>query len=239
MRASGEDNFVHYSPKHATPRLRSMKTRLAGIGVVGAATVVGGVATAGSAHASTNWDAIAQCESGGNWSINTGNGFYGGLQFTSSTWAAYGGTAYASQANLASRDAQIAVAEKVLAGQGIGAWPVCGARAGSTSAPVVSAPAAPAPSTSRSTTRVAPATPATPKATTKAPAKATTKAPAKTTTAPAVSGNKVTVKAGDTLSELAVKYHVKGGWQALFAANAGTVKDANLIYVGQTLSLPA
>jgi nucleoid-associated protein YgaU len=239
MRTSGEDNFVHYSPKHATPRLRSIKTRLAGVGVVGAATVVGGVATAGSAHAATNWDAIAQCESGGNWSINTGNGFYGGLQFTSSTWAAYGGTAYASQANLASRDAQIAVAEKVLAGQGIGAWPVCGARAGSTSAPAASAPAAPAPSTSRSTTRVAPAAPATPKATTKAPAKATTKAPAKTTTAPAVSGNQFTVKAGDTLSELAVKYHVKGGWQALFAANAGTVKDANLIYVGQTLSLPA
>jgi resuscitation-promoting factor RpfA len=237
MRTSGEDNFVHYSPKHATPRLRSMKTRLAGIGVVGAATVVGGVATAGSAHAATNWDAIAQCESGGNWSINTGNGFYGGLQFTSSTWAAYGGTAYASQANLASRDAQIAVAEKVLAGQGIGAWPVCGARAGSTSAPAASAPAAAAPSTSRSTTRTAPAT--TPKATTKAPAKATTKAPAKTATAPAVSGNRVTVKAGDTLSELAVTYHVKGGWQALFAANAGTVKDANLIYIGQTLSLPA
>ncbi len=54
-----------------------------------------------------------------------------------------------------------------------------------------------------------------------------------------MSGNKVTVKAGDTLSELAVKYHVTGGWQALFAANTGTVKDANLIFVGQTLSLPA
>ncbi|MEP6632197.1 MAG: transglycosylase family protein, partial [Lapillicoccus sp.] len=147
MRTSGEDNSVHYSPKHAAPRLRSIKTRLAGVGIVGAATVVGGVATAGSAHAATNWDAIASCESGGNWSINTGNGFYGGLQFTRSTWTGYGGGAYATTANLATREQQIAIAENVLVGQGIGAWPVCGAKAGSTSAPA----AAPAPSTSRST----------------------------------------------------------------------------------------
>ncbi len=74
-----------------------------------------------------NWDAVAACESGGNWAINTGNGFYGGLQFTISTWDAYGGQSYAPRADLASRDAQIAIAEKVLASQGSGAWPVCGA----------------------------------------------------------------------------------------------------------------
>ena len=74
-----------------------------------------------------NWSAIAACESGGNWSANTGNGFYGGLQFTEQTWLAYGGGQYASSANLASEGQQIAVAERVLAGQGIGAWPVCGA----------------------------------------------------------------------------------------------------------------
>ncbi|HEY8301173.1 MAG TPA: transglycosylase family protein [Jatrophihabitans sp.] len=74
-----------------------------------------------------NWDAVAACESGGNWAINTGNGFYGGLQFTISTWDAYGGQSYAPRADLASRDAQIAVAEKVYASQGAGAWPVCGA----------------------------------------------------------------------------------------------------------------
>jgi uncharacterized protein YabE (DUF348 family) len=74
-----------------------------------------------------NWDAVAACESGGDWSIDTGNGFYGGLQFTNSTWQAYGGGAYAPQANEASREAQIAIAEKVYAGQGAGAWPVCGA----------------------------------------------------------------------------------------------------------------
>jgi LysM repeat protein len=74
-----------------------------------------------------NWSAIAACESGGNWSANTGNGFYGGLQFTEQTWLGYGGGQYASSANLATKAQQIAVAERVLAGQGIGAWPVCGA----------------------------------------------------------------------------------------------------------------
>jgi resuscitation-promoting factor RpfB len=83
-------------------------------------------------YASTGsvWDAIAACESGGNWSINTGNGYYGGLQFSSSTWLAYGGGAYAPTANLASRDQQIAVAERVQAAQGWGAWPVCSVQAG-------------------------------------------------------------------------------------------------------------
>jgi LysM repeat protein len=74
-----------------------------------------------------NWSAIAACESGGNWSASTGNGFYGGLQFTQQTWLAYGGGQYASSANLASPGQQVAVAQRVLAGQGIGAWPVCGA----------------------------------------------------------------------------------------------------------------
>lgn len=76
---------------------------------------------------STVWDKIAQCESGGNWSINTGNGFYGGLQFTQSTWQAFGGTGSASNA---SRSEQIAVAQRVQASQGWGAWPVCSVQAG-------------------------------------------------------------------------------------------------------------
>ena len=74
-----------------------------------------------------NWSAIAACESGGNWSASTGNGFYGGLQFTEQTWLGYGGGQYASSANLATEAQQIAVAQRVLGGQGIGAWPVCGA----------------------------------------------------------------------------------------------------------------
>ena len=75
-----------------------------------------------------NWPAIAACESGGNWAASTGNGFYGGLQFTEQTWLANGGGRYASSANLATPAQQIAVAQNVLASQGIGAWPVCGVR---------------------------------------------------------------------------------------------------------------
>jgi Transglycosylase-like domain/LysM domain len=75
-----------------------------------------------------NWSAIAACESGGNWAASTGNGFYGGLQFTEQTWLGYGGGRYAASANLATPAEQIAVAQRVVAGQGIGAWPVCGAR---------------------------------------------------------------------------------------------------------------
>jgi hypothetical protein len=73
----------------------------------------------------TNWDAIAQCESSGNWAINTGNGFHGGLQFTLNTWYANGGSGMPEDN---SREEQIRVAENTLATQGIGAWPVCGAR---------------------------------------------------------------------------------------------------------------
>jgi hypothetical protein len=73
-----------------------------------------------------DWDAVALCESGGNWSINTGNGYYGGLQFSQQTWEGFGGTAYASRADLATKSEQIAVAERVLAVQGAGAWPTCG-----------------------------------------------------------------------------------------------------------------
>ncbi|WP_342319322.1 transglycosylase family protein [Corynebacterium mayonis] len=76
------------------------------------------------------WDALAACESGGNWSINTGNGYHGGLQFNPGTWAAYGGTQYAPTANLATREQQIAIAQKTQAAQGWGAWPACTAKLG-------------------------------------------------------------------------------------------------------------
>ncbi|MBN4928313.1 transglycosylase family protein [Hoyosella rhizosphaerae] len=76
------------------------------------------------------WDMLAECESNGNWSINTGNGFTGGLQFTASTWNAFGGGEFAPRADLASKEQQIAVAERVQAGQGWGAWPACSAKLG-------------------------------------------------------------------------------------------------------------
>jgi len=76
------------------------------------------------------WDAVASCESGGNWAINTGNGFYGGVQFDLGTWAANGGLRYAPRADLATREEQIAIADVTQARQGWGAWPVCSGRAG-------------------------------------------------------------------------------------------------------------
>jgi resuscitation-promoting factor RpfA len=76
------------------------------------------------------WDNLAQCESGGNWSANTGNGYYGGLQISGSTWNSYGGEAYAGTADHATRLQQIAIAEKVLRGQGWKAWPTCSRRVG-------------------------------------------------------------------------------------------------------------
>jgi len=76
------------------------------------------------------WDRLAECESGGNWSINTGNGYYGGLQFSYGTWLAYGGGAYGETANLASRDQQIAVAERLRADSGFHPWPACARKLG-------------------------------------------------------------------------------------------------------------
>src|SRR5215211_9164427 len=85
------------------------------------------ISTASANADSVDWDAIAQCESGGNWSTNTGNGFYGGLQFKPSTWASNGGRGHPASA---SRAEQIRVAENVLRTQGLKAWPKCGTAAG-------------------------------------------------------------------------------------------------------------
>lgn len=101
------------------------------VGGAGMAIPLIGTGTAHAADVAT-WNKVAACESTNNWSINTGNGFYGGLQFTQSTWEAYGGAKYARRADLATKDQQIAVAEKVLDGQGPRAWPVCSVQAGLT-----------------------------------------------------------------------------------------------------------
>ena len=95
------------------------------------ATLVPAV-TAGSADAVPlrAWDRLASCESGGRWHIATGNGYYGGLQFSASTWRGFGGTRYASSAHRASRMQQIRIAERVKARQGWGAWPVCSRKVG-------------------------------------------------------------------------------------------------------------
>lgn len=102
--------------------------RTALVGAVAGAPLV--VAPAAFAASDATWDRLAQCESGGNWSINTGNGYYGGLQFSSSTWRAFGGGEFASSAHQATRAEQIVVAERTLAEQGWGAWPACSRKLG-------------------------------------------------------------------------------------------------------------
>lgn len=132
-----------HSVKRSTVATKFAATSIA----VGAAAAI--LAPNASAAPDSDWDRLAGCEAGGNWGINTGNGYYGGLQFSASTWQAYGGGQFASTANQASREQQIAVAERVLAAQGWGAWPACSASLGLSSAPTqrtvgTPAPAAPA-----------------------------------------------------------------------------------------------
>src|SRR4051812_27336345 len=133
--------------KHISMTRACTRTLRGGAVVLGAAAVSLGVLSGPASAAEHDWSGVATCESGGNWQINTGNGYSGGLQFSASTWSAYGGTGYAPRADLASAAQQIAVAEKVLAGQGVGAWPTCGRRltGGTTPAPAPGAPASPAP----------------------------------------------------------------------------------------------
>ncbi|WP_460468477.1 transglycosylase family protein [Calidifontibacter terrae] len=239
-------------------------TTLAATGAVAAMSAAVGAAQ--PAHADTSvWDRVAACESGGNWSINTGNGFYGGLQFTLQTWHGYGGQGMPNQA---SRAEQIRVAQRVLASQGPGAWPVCSVRAGLTRANggASGGTTAPAPTQdrpSRSTTRttvpkktyVAPkaekktyVAPKAEKKTYVAP-KAAKKAHTHTKRAQATQkdfgakSSKVAVastyrvKSGDTLSKLAEKFGLSN-WNTLFHANSTKISNPNLIFVGQVLNIP-
>ncbi|MER8104049.1 transglycosylase family protein [Kitasatospora sp. NPDC094016] len=238
----------------ATKRNRVRMAVVAGAAV--AALPVAGLVTATSASAASvsTWDSVAQCESGGNWAINTGNGFYGGLQFTSSTWAAFGGTAYASQANQATKAQQIAVAEKVLASQGPGAWPVCSVKAGLTKGGAPAAVDTSAGSTAGSTA-AKPAAPAAKPAQTQAPkAAAAPKADVAPKAAPKndaakgakgwtgsndakpAKGDSYTVKSGDTLSSIAAAQGLD--WHDLYKNNAKVIGgNPDLILPGQTLSV--
>ncbi|MEF9882083.1 LysM peptidoglycan-binding domain-containing protein [Streptomyces sp. P9-A4] len=129
------------------------------------------------------WGCVAECESSGDWHVNSGNGFYGGLQFWQPTWVEHGGEKFARRADLATRPQQITVAEEVLRTQGWGAWPVCSKRYG-------------------------------------------------------LSGRVHTVRTGDTLSSIARRFGVKGGWQALYTANRDLIgADPNRVVVGTMLRI--
>ncbi|MDQ1044252.1 transglycosylase family protein [Streptomyces sp. V4I2] len=219
-----------------TTRDNVRKTRTTAV-LAGAALLapLGLLAATGNAAAADGgvWDRIAQCESGGNWHINTGNGYYGGLQFSASTWRGYGGTAYAPTADQATKSQQIAVATKVQQAQGWGAWPTCSARAGASG----SAPAAPAAgsaagseSGSGSTSGSASGSAATDSAPSKAPERSTP------STSRGSSRGDYTVRAGDTLSGIAARHGTT--WQRLFAANKAVVGgDPDVIVPGQRLDL--
>jgi resuscitation-promoting factor RpfA len=211
-------------PKH---RKQSAVRRTAQIALAG--LVIGApIALATPAEAAPNWDALAQCESGGRWNINTGNGYYGGVQFTASTWRAYGGTQFAARADLASREQQIAVAGRVLAGQGPGAWPACSRSTGWHNGASASTAPRKATTTKKAVKKAAPA-PA-------APRRAAAPRPA---AAPVTlkNGADYTVKPGDTLSEIARQFNVRGGWTAVFNRNRDVIADPDLIYPGQQIDV--
>lgn len=212
------------------------------------------------------WDALAQCESGGNWSINTGNGFYGGLQFTQQSW---NGVGMSGSPATATRAQQIEAGERLLAIQGWGAWPACSAKLGlygktgaaptyteptttvaaqsqtqqTYTAPAAqAAPAAPAAQAAPAAVEApaaAPAAPAAPAAV-EAPAAPAVEAPAAApVAAPKAAAGTYTVVPGDSLSLIAAKLGVAGGYQAIAAANTDIIYNVDLIFPGQVLTIPA
>ncbi|MFD6529843.1 peptidoglycan DD-metalloendopeptidase family protein [Streptomyces sp. NPDC060184] len=212
--------------------------------------------TAGTAHAASvdTWEKVAACESTNNWHINTGNGYYGGLQFSGSTWAAYGGTAFAARADLATKDQQIAIAEKVLDGQGPGAWPVCSERAGLTrgdtgsgtvtqaqgSRPAVLPATAQQTASKQAAAKQAAAKQAAAKqaAAKRAAAQTPKKTPAAAPTTVPGKREAYTVARGDSLSAIAATERLQGGWQGLYTANRTVIgEDPDLILPGQRLDL--
>ena len=207
-----------YRGRHRAPSTTGRnlaRTALAGA-VAGAPLFA--VAPAAQAAPNSTWDRVAQCESGGRWSVNTGNGYHGGLQFAPSTWRGFGGTQFAPVAHQASRAEQIVVAERVLAKQGWGAWPVCSRKAGARGQ-AATVRSAPAKESSDASVRLS-------SPTTKSPAK---KSPAKK------SGARYVVKRGDTLSAIAARSGVKGGWKSVAAKNPGL--NPNRLRVGQAIAV--
>ena len=199
--------MARYRGRHRAPSTTGRaiaRTAIAGA-MAGAPFLI--TAPAANAASDSTWDRLAQCESGGRWDINTGNGFHGGLQFTPRTWSGFGGREFAPVAYQASREEQIVVAERVLAKQGWNAWPVCSRKVGARgeSASQRDEPAQPVRAS-------APATPA------------------------ATSGDYV-VRSGDTLAKIANAQNVAGGWKAIVAKNPGLAGNPNAILPGQRLTL--
>ena len=243
----------------------SIRRTAAALAIGGAVAATMSMPAANAVDGAT-WDALAQCESGGNWSINTGNGFYGGLQFTQQSW---NGVGMSGSPATATRAQQIEAGERLLAIQGWGAWPACSAKLGlygktgaaptytepttvavqsqtqqTYTAPAAqAAPAAPAAQAAPAAVEapaapVAPAAPAVeaPAAPAAAPA---VEAPAAPVAAPKAAAGTYTVVPGDSLSLIAAKLGVAGGYQAIAAANTDIIYNVDLIFPGQVLTIPA
>ena len=256
----------------------SIRRTAAALAIGGAVAATMSMPAANAVDGAT-WDALAQCESGGNWSINTGNGFYGGLQFTQQSW---NGVGMSGSPATASRAQQIEAGERLLAIQGWGAWPACSAKLGlygktgaaptyteptttvaaqSQTQQTYTAPAAQAAPAVQAAPAAAPAAPAAPAAAPAAPAvqaaPAAVEAPAAPAAAPAVeapvaaapaaapvaapkaAAGTYTVVPGDSLSLIAAKLGVAGGYQAIAAANTDIIYNVDLIFPGQVLTIPA
>ena len=246
----------------------SIRRTAAALAIGGAVAATMSMPAANAVDGAT-WDALAQCESGGNWSINTGNGFYGGLQFTQQSW---NGVGMSGSPATATRAQQIEAGERLLAIQGWGAWPACSAKLGlygktgaaptyteptttvaaqsqtqqTYTAPAAqAAPAAPAAQAAPAAVEAPAAAPAAPVA----PAAPAVEAPAAPAAAPAVEAPVVaapkaaagtyTVVPGDSLSLIAAKLGVAGGYQAIAAANTDIIYNVDLIFPGQVLTIPA
>ena len=250
----------------------SIRRTAAALAIGGAVAATMSMPAANAVDGAT-WDALAQCESGGNWSINTGNGFYGGLQFTQQSW---NGVGMSGSPATASRAQQIEAGERLLAIQGWGAWPACSAKLGlygktgaaptyteptttvaaqsqtqqTYTAPAAqAAPAAPAAQAAPAAVEAPAAAPAAPVA----PAAPAVEAPAAPAVAPAAeapvaaapvaapkaAAGTYTVVPGDSLSLIAAKLGVAGGYQAIAAANTDIIYNVDLIFPGQVLTIPA
>lgn len=240
----------------------SIRRTAAALAIGGAVAATMSMPAANAVDGAT-WDALAQCESGGNWSINTGNGFYGGLQFTQQSW---NGVGMSGSPATASRAQQIEAGERLLAIQGWGAWPACSAKLGlygktgaaptyteptttvaaqSQTQQTYTAPAAQAAPAAVEAPAAAPAAPAAqaapaaveaPAAPAAAPA---VEAPAAPAAAPKAAAGTYTVVPGDSLSLIAAKLGVAGGYQAIAAANTDIIYNVDLIFPGQVLTIPA
>lgn len=245
----------------------SIRRTAAALAIGGAVAATMSMPAANAVDGAT-WDALAQCESGGNWSINTGNGFYGGLQFTQQSW---NGVGMSGSPATATRAQQIEAGERLLAIQGWGAWPACSAKLGlygkTGVAPTYTEPTTVAAQSQTQQTYTAPAAQAAPAAPAAqaapaaveapaaapvapvAPAAPAVEAPAAPAAAPAVeapvaaapkaAAGTYTVVPGDSLSLIAAKLGVAGGYQAIAAANTDIIYNVDLIFPGQVLTIPA